>query len=163
MFRGAPLPLSPDVRLSHLLSLTSLADPLGAWVSASRRFRIYHLEQPTLGQVLASSDLGFLLGRCARVAVREGRHVTVLSSPALVPWRALQVETATPHLPGVERMRALFPRLYPTGGGFMIPLLTESAEAVLARCVSEGLRVTGSRIVYGASDRGVLPVVPRPP
>jgi hypothetical protein len=164
MFRGAPHPLSPDVRLSHLLSLTSLADPIGAWVSASRRrFRIYQLEQPSSSQVLASSDLGFLLGRCARVAVREGRHVALLSSPALVHWRALQVVTATPHLPAVERMRAVFPRLYLTDRGFMVPLHTESAEEVLARCVSEGLRVTGSRIVYGASDRGVLPVVPRPP
>jgi hypothetical protein len=35
---------------------------------------------------------------------------------------------------------------------------------VLARCVSEGLRVTGSVIVYCAtSDPCVLPVIPRPP
>ena len=165
MFAGAPLPLPPDVSLSHLLALTSRADPLGAWVGACRhRLKIYRLGEPTLRQVLASSDLGFLLGRCARVAVREGRHVKVLSSEAVIHWRALQVATATACLPGVERIRALFPRLHMTSGGFRIPLRAESAEEVLASCVSEGLQVTGSRVVYcAASDEGVLPVVPRPP
>jgi hypothetical protein len=115
-------------------------------------------------QVFASSDLGFLLGRCGRVAVRHGRHVRVLSSEAVIHWRGLQVATATPYLPGLERMQALFPRLQMTSSGFRVPLRTESAEEVLARCVSEGLRVTGSRVVYcAASDDDILPVVPRPP
>jgi hypothetical protein len=165
MFAGTPVPLAPDIRLSHLLALTRPADPLGAWVSACRgRVRIYRVEQPTLHEVLASSDLGFLLGRCARVAVGEGRHVKVLASQAVIHWRALQVATATPYLPALERMRALFPRLHTTRGGFSVPLHTESAEEVLARCVSEGLRVTGSVIVHcaGTDDR-ILPVVPRSP
>jgi hypothetical protein len=115
-------------------------------------------------QVLASPDLRFLLGRCPRVAVREGRHVKVLPSEAVIHWRALQITTATPYLPDMERMRALFPRLQLTNGGFQVPLHTESAEEVLSRCVSEGLRVTGSVIVYCAgSDEAVLPVVPRSP
>ncbi len=164
MLAGSPLPLSPDVPLSHLLALTSRSDPLGAWVSGCRRqVRIYHLEQPRLHQVLASSDLGFLLARCARIAVREGGNTNVLTSEAMINWRALQVATA-PYLPSLERMRRLFPRLYLTNGGFRVPLLRESAEEVLARCVSEGLPVTGSRIVYCAtSDDSVLPMVPRPP
>lgn len=129
-----------------------------------RRVRIYRVERPFLRQVLASSDLGFLLGRCARVAVREGRQVKVLASEAVIGWRALQVATATPYLPGLERLRELFPRLYVTDSGFRVPLHTQSAEEVLARCASEGLRVTGSRVVYCAmSDVGVLPVVSRPP
>ena len=165
MFAGAPLPLSPDFRLSHLLALNAPADPLGAWVSACRRrVLIYRVEQPTLRQVLASSDLGFLLGRCHQVAVREGRDVRVLASQAVIHWRALQVATATPYLPGLERMRALFPQLSVTDGGFRVPLHTESAEEVLARCVSEGLRVTGSAIVYcAATEDRILPVVRRPP
>ena len=165
MFAGAPLPLPPHVPLSYLVALSSRADPLGAWVSACRhRIRIYRPAEPTPSQVLASSDLGFLLGRCARVAVRQGRHVRVLASETVISWRALQVATATPYLPGLERMRALFPRLYVTYGGFRVPLHTESAEEVLARCVSEGLRVTGTRIVYCAtSGESVLPVVARPP
>jgi hypothetical protein len=49
-------------------------------------------------------------------------------------------------------------------GGFRVPLRDESAEEVLARCISEGLRVTGSRVVYGAASvEGVLPVVHPPP
>src|SRR5918994_2713684 len=165
MFAGAPLPLSPDVPLSHLLALSSRADPLGAWVTACQhRVRIYRLTEPTVRQVFASSDLGFLLGRCAQVAVRQGRHVGVLPSEAVIHWRALQVATATPDLPGLERMQALFPRLHMTSSGFRVPLRSESAEEVLARCVSEGLRVTGSRVVYcAASDDDILPVVPRPP
>jgi hypothetical protein len=165
MFAGAPLPLSPDVSLSQLLALTSRADPLGAWVSACRhRVRIYRSAQPALRQVLASSDLGFLLGRCAQVAVREGSQVKVLPSDAVIHWRALQVATATPYLPSLDRMRALFPRMQVTSTGFEISLHAGSPEEVLARCVSEGVRVTGSRVVYGSTtDQGVLPVVPLPP
>src|SRR5215210_3562914 len=101
MFAGAPLPLSPNVSLSHLLTLTRCAGPLGAWVSACRhRVRIYRSSQPALRQVLASSDLGFLLERCTQVAVREGSEVKVLPSDAVIYWRALQVATATPYLPG---------------------------------------------------------------
>ena len=165
MFAGAPLPLSPHVPLSYLLALSSRADPLGAWVSACRhRVRIYRLAGPALPQVLASPDLGFLLGHCTQVAIREGRQVRVLPSESVIHWRALQVATATPYLPALERMRALFPRLHVTKGGFQVPLHTGSAEEVLARCVSAGLRVTGSRIVYGdTSGESVLPVAARPP
>jgi hypothetical protein len=165
MFAGAPLPLSPDVPLSHLFALTCGAHPLGAWIRACRhRLRIYRLTKPAGYQVLASPDLGFLLRRCGRVAVRQGRQVKVLPSEALIHWRALQVATATPYLPPPERMEALFPRLQITRSGFRVPLRTASAEEVLARCVSEGLRVTGSRVVYcAASDEDILPVVPPPP
>jgi hypothetical protein len=165
MFAGAPHPLSPEVPLSQLLALTTPAGPLGAWVSACRQgFLIYRLARQSRHRVLASPDLRFLLGRCPWVAAREGRHVKVLPSDAVIHWRALQIATATPYLPGMERMRALFPRLQLTHGGFQVPLHTESAEEVLARCVSEGLRVTGSVIVHCAvSDPSVLPVIPRPP
>ena len=165
MFTSAPLPLSPDVPLSHLLALSRRTDPLGAWVAACRhQVRIYRLGERTGCQVLASPDLGFLLGHCGRVAVTQNRHVEVLPSEAVIQWRALQVVTTTPYLPRLERMRALFPRLRMTSSGFQVPLWTESAEEVLARCVSEGLRVRGSRVVNGAgSDEYILPVVPRPP
>jgi hypothetical protein len=165
MFAGAPLPLSPDVPLSRLLALTSHADPLGAWVGACRyRVRIYRLTQPTLRHTLASPDLGFLLRRCTQVAVRQDHHMIVLRSEEVLQWRTLQVATATVDSPGLERIRAVFPTLHPTRGGFQVPLRTGSAEEVLERCVSEGVRVTGSRIVYcKTSDEGVLPVVPAPP
>jgi hypothetical protein len=135
------------------------------WVNACRHpVRIYRSAQPTLRQALACSDLGFLLKRCTHVAVCEHHCVTVLPSEAVIQWRALQVATATPYLPGLERMRVLFPRLQVTTGGFQVPLHAESAEEVLSRCVSEGVRVTGSRVVYSAtSNEGVLPEVARPP
>jgi hypothetical protein len=165
MLAGAPLPLSPRIPLGYLLALTSRADFLGAWVRACRHpVRIYRLAQFPHRQALASSDLGFLLKRCTHVAVRENRRLTVLSSEAVIQWRALQVATATPYLPGLERMRVLFPGLQVTTGGFEVPLHAASAEEVLSRCVSEGVRVTGSRIVYSArSNEGVLPEVARPP
>jgi hypothetical protein len=120
--------------------------------------------QPPRRQALASSDLGFLLRRCTHVAVRENRRLAVLPSEAVIQWRALQVATATPYLPGLERLRVLFPRLRATAGGFLVPLHSQSVEEVLSRCVSEGVRVTGSRVVYSAAgDEAVLPEVARPP
>jgi hypothetical protein len=166
MFAGAPLPLPPDVPLSRLLALTSRADLLGAWVGACpyRGVRIYRLTHHNLGHALASQDLGFLLKRCTQVAVRQDSHVIVLPSREVVQWRTLQVATATVYLPGLERIRAVFPELRVTLGGFEVPLRTGSAEEVLVRCVSEGVRITGSRIVYcRTSHEGVLPVVPAPP
>ncbi len=165
MLAGAPLPLSPRIPLSYLLALTSPAEFLGAWVRACRHpVWIYRLAQHPRAPALASSDLGFLLRRCTHVAVREDGRLAVLPSEAVIQWRALQVATATPYLPGLARMRVLFPRLEVTTGGFRVPLHAESAEEVLSRCVSEGVRVTGSRIVYSArSHEGVLPEVARPP
>jgi hypothetical protein len=114
--------------------------------------------------VLASSDLGFLLSRCARVAVRQEQQTRVLSSEAVLQWRALQVAAATPYLPGIERMRALFPRLHATSTGFLVGLQEISPEEVLARCAGEGVRVTGSRVIYcDEADEAILPVLPLPP
>jgi hypothetical protein len=168
MLAGAPLPLSPlspRIPVSFLLALTSRAEPLGAWVGSCRHpVWIYQLAQPAHRRALASCELGFLLRRCTRVVVRENRRLTVLPSEAVIQWRALQVATATPYLPGLERMQVLFPRLQATVGGFQVPLHAESAEEVLSQCVSEGVRVTGSRIVYSDSGgEGVLPEVARQP
>jgi hypothetical protein len=98
--------------------------------------------------VLASSDLGFLLGRCSRVAVREGERTIVLASETVIRWRALQVATATPHLPGLERLEAMFPGLRNSTDGCLVPVRDESPEEVLAMFVAEGVRVAASRIVY---------------
>ena len=66
----------------------------------------------------------------------------------VIQWRALQIATATPYLPGFARLQTLFPGLQVTTSGFLIPMRKESPEEVLALCVEEGMRVTGSRIVY---------------
>jgi hypothetical protein len=100
--------------------------------------------------VLVSTDLGFLLGRCNRVAIREGQSPVVLETTTLIRWRALQVATATPYLPGGERLGALFPGLRIGASAVLVPLSTQSPEEVLARCLAEGMQVTGSRVVYSS-------------
>jgi hypothetical protein len=165
MFTGAPLPLSPDVPLGHLLACADSPALLGAWLRGCQGPLLIHRPRsPTLCLVLASADLGFLLGHCPRVAVREGQKTRVLSSEAILEWRALQVATATPYLPGIERVRTVFPRLRAIDRGFVVPLEKESPEEVLARCVRDGVRVTGSRVIYCAeTGDSILPVLPQPP
>lgn len=149
MFQGTLLPLSPDLPLSTLLAFARPAEPLGAWVRASiHRFRIYQLPHSTRTLVLASSNLGFLLGRCSQVAVREGDRTQVLSADAVIHRRALQVATATPHLPGINRLQTQFPGMRASVKGLLIPVRLQSPEEVLAWCVAEGVRVAGSHIVY---------------
>jgi hypothetical protein len=150
MFVGAPRPLSSDVTLGTLLDCAG-SDGLGAWVrGGGARFRIYRVRAGLDPEVLASADLGFLLRRCARVAVREGERTRVLSSDALIHWRALQVATATPYLPDFERVRRQFPSVRPTPDGFAVALREASPEEILAHCVAQGIRVVGSVIHYGS-------------
>ena len=150
MFVGAPRPLSSDVTLGTLLRWAG-SDALGAWVrGAGARFRIYRLRGDPGPVVLASADLGFLLGRCAQVAVREGELTRVLSSDALIQWRALQVATATHYLPDFERFRRQFPSVRATPDGFAVALREASPEEILAHCVAQGIRVVGSIISYGS-------------
>ena len=151
MFVGAPRPLSSDVTLDTLLGWAG-SDPLGAWVrGAGARFRIYRLRADPAPVVLASANLGFLLGRYARVAVRDGELTTVLSSDMLIQWRALQVATATPYLPDFGRFRQQFPSVRATPHGFAVALREASPEEILAHCVAQGIRVVGSVISYGSA------------
>lgn len=153
MFHGSPLPLSPDVPLSELLALTRPARQLGAWIRGSvSRLHIHSVPQGSRCSVLASADLGFLLRRCMEVAVRERDCTIVLASETVIEWRALQVATATPYLPGLARLQALFPGLHATSNGFLVPVRKESPEEVLALCLEEGMRVTGSRILYWGAE-----------
>jgi hypothetical protein len=153
MFSGPPLPLSPDLLLSQLLAHARPHDTLGAWVRGSiRQLHLHHFRDMLRTHVLVSSDLGFLLGRCARVAVREEERVVVLEAETVIQWRALQVVTSTPYLPGLERLRVLFPRLQATERGFLVPVQAQSPEGVLARCLAAGVSVVASRIVYARAE-----------
>ena len=153
MFHGPPLPLSPDVSLSGLLACSRPTRHLGAWIrgGVSRR-HIYRLPHRSRCSVLASADLGFLLARCTEVAVREGERTIVLASETVIHWRALQVATATPYLPGLDRLETLLPGLRTTPYGFLVPVAKSSAEEVLALCLEEGVLVNGSRVVYQPRD-----------
>lgn len=132
----------------------------------AHRLRIYYLRHDPPYLVLVSSDLGYLLGRCSEVALREGERTRVVPADMVIHWRALQVATATPHLPGIQRLLAQFPGMHASANGLLVPLRLLSPEEVLARCAVEGVRVTGSRVVYaspreateGSVDRLSAPV-----
>src|SRR5215218_674050 len=162
MFDGPPLPLPRDVRIEQLLTHCQSAEPLGAWVRLSvPRLRIYRIPVRASCCVLASPDLGFLLSRCDAIALREGGRIRVLPSPIVIQWRALQVATATPHLPGVSRLRLEYPEMQTSLEGILIPIRERSPEEVLGRCVAAGVRVMSSRVVYrsaGQEEHAMLPV-----
>jgi hypothetical protein len=98
--------------------------------------------------MLLSEDLGFLLGRCSHVAIREAHHSLVLDANEIIRWRALQVITGTPHLPCLETLAELFPGAHVGLSGFSVPLPCRAPEEVMAHCVAHGIEVKGSRIVY---------------
>jgi hypothetical protein len=98
--------------------------------------------------MLLSEDLGFLLGRCSHVAIREAHHSLVLDANEIIRWRTLQVITGTPHLPCLEALAELFPGAHVGLSGFNVPLPCRAPEEVMAHCVAQGIEVKGSRIVY---------------
>ena len=148
MFSGPPLPLPPDMPLCRLLALAQAPGTLGAWVRTSARsLHLYEIAGHAR-RILVGPDLGFLLAHCNRVALREGEQPVVLETEVLIQWRALQVATATPYLPGLERLRGVFPDLQVTMGGVVVPLPRRTPEEVLARCVAERLPVKGSCLLY---------------
>lgn len=164
MFLGPLRPLPPDVLLSALLRDVRQGGTLGAWVSGcSVGRRVYRAYEPRVS-LLLSADLGFLLGRCTRVVVREGERPVILDADTIIQWRALQVATATPWLPGCERLVALFPGIERRAGGMLIPVWQRSPEEILAQCLASGLQITGSRVTYASpASRSSLPMLPAAP
>jgi hypothetical protein len=155
MFSGPPLPLPPNLPLRWLSEHARLPGALGAWVRESTRTLEIHYSSKSC--LLIGPDLGLLLGRCSRVALREGTEPVVLAVDRLIQWRALQVVMATPFLPGPERLGAILRGAHVDPTGFRIPLGTCSPEQVLAECVAHGIEVAGSRIIYW-----LPPTLPRP-
>ncbi len=152
MFLGPPLPLSPNLPLAELLAHAQPPGPLGAWLRDCRhRLHVYD-GGGGYRRLLVSPDLGFLLGRCSHVALRQDRGPVVLPAEVVIEWRTLQVVTATPYLPGVERLSAQFPGLRPDSSGLLVPIRTGSPEEVLAECLARGMQVVGSRVVYVGKD-----------
>jgi hypothetical protein len=146
MFMGPPLPLPSELPLEWLLRQLSPGAVFGAWVGqASRALQIRCLAG---SRILVSADLGLLLRSCSRVACREGSEPVVLPAELLIQWRALQVVTATPYLPGLERLSAAFRGARFDSDGFLVPIPHRSPEEVLAECVAVGMQISGSRIVY---------------
>jgi hypothetical protein len=151
MFSGPPLPLSPATRLSELLPLIGSQGAVGAWLrGAGSAFCLHGILFGKQQAVLASSDLGLLLSRCNRVALREGDLPVVLGVDKILEWRALQVVTATPYLPGLKLLEQQFPGLQLNADGMLVPIRTHSPEEILSVCLTQGVRVAGTRVVYSA-------------
>jgi hypothetical protein len=153
MFSGPPLPLLPSFPVHRLVPLLESRAQAGAWLRGCRTLRLHARAVGRISNVLIAGDLGVLLQRCAWVVVREGARAVLLQSELLLGWRALQVVTGTPYLPGPERLKELFPDSEVDGLGFRVPTRSCPPEAVLAECLIHGIPVAASRIIYRAPSR----------
>jgi hypothetical protein len=149
MLTGSPLPLSPDILLQHLRLHARPPGILGAWVRGSARaLHIYETSTGAPHRVLMGPDLGHLLGHCNRIALRHGTDLVVLEVEDVIRWRVLQVVTATPYLPSLERLNEIFPGAQLDSFGFHVSIATRAPEPVLAECLTHGIPVRESRIAY---------------
>ena len=145
MLPGAPCQLLPRVSLLAVLGHARPGELLGVWLRGCPRPLRLRAARCAL---LASADLGLLLRRCGRVAVRDGRGIAVMDTERLIGWRTLQIVTGAPFLPGLEDLRVLFPDLRVTSGRIAVPLGLGSAEEALALCAAERLPVLATWIDY---------------
>jgi hypothetical protein len=158
MLSGPPLPLPQDIPLHQFLAFARPPGTLGAWVRGSvLALHLYDVAGGGSHRLLVGPDLGYLLARCSRIALRAGTASVVLESDAVIRWRVLQVITATPHLPSLERLNEIFPEAHPTGSGFDVAISSRAPEPVLAECLTHGIPVRESRIVYRAESRPPYP------
>jgi hypothetical protein len=145
MLPGAPCQLLPRVSLLAVLGHARPGELLGVWLRGCPRPLRLRAARCAL---LASADLGLLLRRCGRVAVRDGGRIAVLDAQRLIGWRTLQIVIGAPFLPRLEDLRVLFPDLRVTSGRIAVPLGLGSAEEALALCAAERLPVLASWIDY---------------
>jgi hypothetical protein len=149
MLSGPPLPLPHDIPVHQLLAYARQPGTLGAWVRGSvRTLHLYESASGDSHRLLIGPDLGLLLGRCDRVVLRMGTLPVVLDAEAIIRWRVLQVVTATPHLPPLERLNEIFPAARPDSSGFQIAISSRTPEHILAQCLAHGIPVRESRIIY---------------
>jgi hypothetical protein len=153
MFSGPPLPLLPSFPVHRLVPLLESRAWAGAWLRGCGNLRLHAQARGRRSNVLIAGDLALLLQRCAWVVVREGAEAVLLQSELLLGWRALQVVTGTPYLPGLHRLRALFPDSEVDEVGFRVPTRSCPPEAVLAECLTHGIPVAESRIIYRPPSR----------
>ena len=143
---GPPLPLLPSFPLRHLLVLTDSRRMAGAWFRGPpTKIRLCG-RSCRRTDLLVAGDLGYLIRRCAGVIVREGAHAVMLERELLIQWRTLEVVTGTPACP--HQLRELFPDSEINGQGFQVPIRTCPPEVVLAECLTHGIPVAGTHIIY---------------
>ena len=107
MFAGSPHPLHPLSSLASVLRQALPGERLGAWVRGIGP-RLRRGRAGGAGLTL-SGDLGALLRRCDRVAVRHGAEPVVLPADELIGLRVLEIVLGLPYLPAAERLQALYP------------------------------------------------------
>lgn len=137
--------------LASVLRHPGPGERLGAWVRGiGARARYGHAAGARL---VLSGDLGVLLRRCDRVAVRHGAEPVLLTADELIGLRVLEIVLGMPYLPAAERLEALYPALRSHGGVLVLPVGADSPEEVLGRCAASRIPVAASRIRYVAAER----------
>jgi hypothetical protein len=154
MFPGSPARIPPSWPLRCLVPLADADGPLGVWLRGCTQpqaiqFRGRHL--------LVSDDLGYLLRRCGRIALRDGGGVRAVTAGVLVGCRVLEIVLGTPYLPPPHQLRRLFPAARVRKGVVALPLGLGSAEEALALCASAQLPVSATRITYHGDGVDALP------
>jgi hypothetical protein len=146
-----PLPLGPEYPLAQLIGLLdsrAAQAHLGVWVDFDAMIPLYVTAGGRSCQMLLSGDLGLLLRRCHRVAVRQEGQVRVLAVEMLLRWRTLEVVTPTGCSPSQERIQQIFPQAVMEPTGFRVPVDSVPPETILAECLTHDVPVAESRITY---------------
>jgi hypothetical protein len=158
MFPGSPARVHPSWPLRSVLPLAEAGCVFGIWLRGCRRPQALRCDQPSGPRhLLVSDDLGYLLRRCSRVAVRDGGEVRAVPAGVLVGCRVLEIVLATPYLPAPQQLRRLFPAGRVGQGVVALPLGLGSAEEALALCAAERLQVSATRIAYRGVGVDALP------
>ena len=155
MLPGPPTPLLPAVSLRALLDLAPPGEVLGAWVRGCRR--VLRLQTGGCGHVshiLATHDLGFLLRRCARIAIRAGPNIVVITAERLIAWRTLQIVVSAPYLPDLQQLRTLYPGLRVNGCRIAVTIGHDSGQAALALCAARRVPVSATWVDYSGVPAG---------
>jgi hypothetical protein len=151
MLPGALSRLPSAFPLRRALALAHPGDPLGAWVRVSR----WPLHLRAGGRaLLVGHDLGYLLRRCTHILLSRCGPPAVLGAQQLIAWRTLQIAVASPCLPPLEALRAIYPRLHVTQGRIVLPLGLDGAEPALAFCAAERIPVSATWIDYQDAGSG---------
>ena len=158
MFPGSPARILPAWPVRCLLPLAAGRGVLGVWLRGCVRPQPIRCHTPAGPcQLLAADDLGYLLGRCSQVALRDGGRVRIVPASVVLGWRVLEIVLAAPYLPPPHQLRKLFPTARLCEGVVALPLGFGSAEEALALCAAEGLPVSATRIAYAGRSVDGLP------
>jgi hypothetical protein len=150
---GSPAPLLPSSPLGWVLRAARRGERIGVWVRGiGPRVRLGGA-MATGAHLTLSGDLGALLRRCHRIAIRQGVDPVLLPADELIGLRVLEVVLGLPCLPPPERLRALYPGLRVHEGVLALPIGRDSPEEALGLCAADRIPVAGSRIRYVAAQR----------